>query len=326
MGRVWPGGGIMYETKQRVNKPALEKVCRHRTMKQVELAKKLNVSVKSFNRWVNEGYVPSQHVLDISEVLELTDEELHEVFLVPTYRVYFRRRFLGEVSEEVQKQAVELAKTLFALIYLDANTKFYPPNVSTINDPIEVADQIRKYVGIESFDNLQGMISILTKQGVEVAIIPFKQLELNVDEQYEQAFSVSNGSRCVIFLDADSPEKRLIFNLCHELCHLFRPDPSFSKTEEKFCNDVAAELVYPKSFFDSHKKSIQTAINQRSIESIISLINLIKDKLGGEIFGIALRLKSLGYLSQKNPVHKKVISYAEDSFSNLEHLSQKYFF
>ncbi len=54
------------------------------------------------------------------------------------------------------------------------------------------------------------------------ALIPFDKLELNSTGEHEKAFSVTDGNRFLIFLDADSPEEELIFNLCHELSHVFR--------------------------------------------------------------------------------------------------------
>ena len=73
----------MREIKQRVNKPALEEVLRSRCMKQSELADKIGAPAKSFNRWINEGYVQSQYVWDMTETLELTDDELDKILLVP---------------------------------------------------------------------------------------------------------------------------------------------------------------------------------------------------------------------------------------------------
>ena len=233
---------------------------------------------------------------------------------------------MGEVPEGIQEHAVDLAKSLFGLTYLNANAKFCPPNVSKIESSLEVANQIRKYTEIEAFNNLQGIISTLAEQGVEIALIPFSKLNLNSNGEHEEAFSVTDGNRYLIFLDSDSPEERLIFNLGHELCHLFRPDIEFSKFEETFCNDVAAELVYPKEFFDSHRDTIQKVVDGQSVGSIINLINVIKDNLGGEAFGISIRLKALGFLSQKKPIHKKVIGYGGKSFKNLENIGQKYFF
>ncbi len=315
----------MKEIKQRVNKPALEEVLRARSMKQAELAEKIGAPIKSFNRWINEGYIQSQYVWDMTETLELSEEDLDKVLFVPKYQVFFRKKFLGEVPEHIQERAIELARTLFGLTYLNANAKFCPPNVSKIDDPLEVANQIRKYLEIESFNSLQGIVAMLAEQGVEVALIPFAKLELNSTGDHEQAFSVTDGSRFLIFLDADSPEERLIFNLCHELCHVFRPDLEFSKIEETFCNDVASELVYPREFFIEHKDKIERVIASSSVESIISLISVIRDNLGGEAFGISLRLKALGFLSQKNRVHQKVIGYGKRSFENLKNISDRYF-
>jgi Zn-dependent peptidase ImmA (M78 family) len=315
----------MQDIRQPLNKTAFEQALKKRGFTQVALAEKIGANEKSFSRWINEGYVQTQYLWDLTEELNLTDEELDEILLVPKYRVFFRRKYLGEVPPEIESRAIELAKTLFGLTYLSSNARFCPPNTSKLNDPTEVANQIRRYTKIESFVDLTGLVTSLADQGVEVAVIPFDELKLNSDGQLETAFSVTDEKRCLIFLDANEPAEALIFNLCHELCHLFRPDLDFSKNEERFCQAVAAELAYPKAFFDTHKDKINSVLESRSIEAIVHLLNNIKNHLGGEIFGIVLRLKALGFLSQKDPIHQRIVSFGEASNKKLPKVKETLF-
>jgi Zn-dependent peptidase ImmA (M78 family) len=315
----------MHELQQRLNKTAFLNALKNRNISQGVLAEKLGVNEKSFSRWINDGFVQTQYLWDLTEELDLNDDELDEILLLPKYKVFFRRKYLGEVSEKIEEKAIELAKTLLGLAYLNSNARFCPPNASKVETEVEVANQIRKYTGINTFNNLQGIVSSLAEQGVEVTVVPFGKLGLASDEDREQAFSVTDEKRCLIFLDAASPEELLIFNLCHELCHLFRPDLEHSKVEEKFCNDVASELVYPKAFFETHKETIDGIIQAGSLDSIVNLLNVIKDTLGGELFGISLRLKSLGIFSQKNPKHQSIINYSRISFSKLPKIGDRFF-
>lgn len=307
----------MSNIQQPLNKTAFIRALDGRNISQAVLAQKIGANEKSFSRWINDGYIQSQYLWDLTEELDLSDEELDEILMLPKYKVFFRKKYLGEVPDEVEQRAIDFAKTLFGLTYLNSNARFCPPNVSKLESDTEVANQIRRYTKIDSFRNLPGIISGLAEQGVEVTVVPFEKLGLTSNGEHEQAFSVTDEKRCLIFLDASSPKERLIFNLCHELCHLFRPDLEFSSREEKFCNAVASELVYPKSFFEAHRETIEKIVQSNSGQSIVNLLNVIKENLGGEIFGISLRLKALGFFSQKNLLHQKIISYSEDSFNRL---------
>ncbi len=218
-----------------------------------------------------------------------------------------------------------MSKTLFGLTYLNSAAHFFPPNLSKVQSVTEVADQIRKLCNIYNFNYLKPILHTLSKQGVEVAIIPFNKLRLVSLDQNETAFSVTNEQRFLIFLDSSAPEELLIFNLCHELCHLFRPDHGYSKQEEAFCNDVATELIYPQNYFDLRKDAIAKIIQSGSEQSILNLIYNLKFELGGEQFGSAIRLKKLGYLSQKDELHQKIISIAQKNFKSLPEVGNSLF-
>lgn len=315
----------MTDIQQRLNKLAFNDVLKSRSITQMTLAEKLGVNEKTFSRWINDGYIYSKYLLSLTEELDLSEEEMRTVLMLPTFKVFFRKKFLGEVPKEVEQRAIELSKTFFNMTYLNSEARFCPPNVSKFSSGAEVATQIRRYTKIESFKNLQSIISALADQGLEIAVVPFQKLGLMGDDMLESAFSVTDEKRCVIFLNSESSEEALIFDLCHELCHLFRPDIGFSKIEEKFCNTVASELVYPELFFETHRATIESIIATNESERIIGLLNAIKDSLGGEIFGASLKLKSLGFLSQKDPAHQRIVGYSKTVFDNSPKVSSLYF-
>ena len=310
----------MEDRKQRLNKTAFDLALDKRKISQIDLATQIGANDKSFSRWVNDGYIYSKYLWDLTEALDLNDQELDEILMLPKHKVFFRKQYLEEPPEEVQEQAIELAKTLFGLTYLNSEARFFPPNLSKEQSILEVAEQIRKSTNITNFNFLQSIVHTLSLHGIEVAIIPFKKLRLVSPDEYEKAFSVTNEKRFLIFLDSSAPEELLIFNLCHELCHLFRPDHGYSKEEENFCNKVASELTYPKNYFDIRKESVHKIIETRSEESIQSLLNNLKYELGGEPFGITIRLKELGFFSQKDILHKKIINNAEITYKKLPNL------
>jgi hypothetical protein len=312
------------ETKHRVNKAAFEQVLKTRNITQIELAEKIGAPHKSFSRWINEGFVYSKYLLDLSRVLDLSNDDMGRVLIKSTFNVYFRKKFLGNVAPEIKERAIELAKTFFRLTFLHEKASFCPPNTSFIAEPKAVADQIRKYTNITSFTDVRSMIRSLSQQGIEVGVVPFAQLGLT-DGDLEQAFSVTDGKRCAIFLDSNCSEELLIFNLCHEMCHLFRPDVEITKAEESFCNEVAAELVYPQGYFNDRSEKIQQITSSDSAETIFNLVSNIQKDLGGEFFGVVLRLKKLGFLSDKNITHKKLFGLGKKISSELPKLNEKIF-
>ncbi len=307
----------MEDVKQRLNKTAFDIALDKRKISQFELAAKIGANDKSFSRWVNEGYIYSKYLWDLTETLDLDDQELDDILMLPKHKVFFRKKYLEDPPPEVKQQAIELSKTLFSLTYLNSKAHFFPPNLSKVTSAKEVADQIRKTCNISSFNFLKPTVHTLSSQGIEVAIIPFKKLRLVSPDEYETAFSVTNEQRFLIFLDSSAPEELLVFNLCHELCHLFRPDHGYSREEETFCNTVADELIYPQSYFDLRQDDIKKIIESKSQESMLNLLNNLKYELGGGQFSSAIRLKKLGYFSQKDPLHKKIIDLAEANYKSM---------
>lgn len=301
----------MDEARVRVKRTAFEQTLKSRGVTQALLAEKIGANPKSFSRWINEGFLYSKFLWDLTDALDLSEDELSQVIVKPNYEVFFRKKFLGNVPEGIHARAKELAKALFGLTYLHSDARFCPPNISKIDDVQEVATQIRKHTGINSFNNLLSIVSRLASQGIEVAVIPFSQFGVSSDDKYEKAFSVTDGQRYAIFLDSSCTEATLLFNLCHELSHLFRPDIEFSKTEESFCSQVAEELVYPKAYFELHQGKMQAIIEGNSPEAILNLAEAIRIDLGGEVFGILIRMKHLGLLSQKNPLTKNLLNYCQ---------------
>ncbi|MCK5690912.1 hypothetical protein KAI87_16645 [Myxococcota bacterium] len=304
----------MSEIRQRINKSAFGEAITARGLAQAEVAAKLGVNPKSFSRWLNEGHIQSRYLWDLADAIDFSDDELSEILMSPKYRVYFRRKRLAEPPEAVREAAIDLARAVFGLTHLGPKSKFVPPDLSRFDEIDEVAAQIRRSLRIDDFNDLPSLLTRLSERGIEVIILPFKRFELLSDGENEAAFSATDGSRFLVFLDTAAPEAALIFNLCHELAHIFRPEHSHSKEEERFCNDVASELVYPRVFFEKHREEIEERLSDASFERIVPLLKVIRHHLGGELFGLTLRLRALGFMSQKNTLHNAILAWAKKTF------------
>jgi hypothetical protein len=145
------------------------------------------------------------------------------------------------------------------------------------------------------------MITQLRESGVEVGFIGFssvcEDIESNNDDAKEDAFSVTDENRFCIFCNTESINSaKLPFVVAHELSHIFRWRAEIDKNEEKFCNEVAGEIVHPRSYFLENQERISSTLASGDKQAMIGLIDQIVDDLGGEFWGVALRLHQLGFL------------------------------
>lgn len=97
----------MSNIQQPLNKTAFIRALDSRNISQAVLAQKIGANEKSFSRWINDGYIQSQYLWDLTEELDLSDEELDEILMLPKYNVFFRKKYLGEVPDDVEQRAID---------------------------------------------------------------------------------------------------------------------------------------------------------------------------------------------------------------------------
>lgn len=281
--------------KHRLESEVFKQILTARSLGQGDLAKSLDVNQKTFSRWVNEGF-PAARIMDLRKVLGLKKDEFDSLLKAPKYKLFFRNKYHKEVPEPSIQLALSWAKFLLNATPLATKCPLTEIDLSISKDPIHVASTIRSVLKIPIGAGLDEFVAILSRNGIEVACVPFK--EMGLQESKEQAFSISNGeNRAVIFLNAECNQPLMVFNLCHELSHLARLNANQGSEEERFCQDVAAEMMYPKAFFDSKNEGIKALINSGKGRE---LLDELRDQLNGSPLGVAIRLDSLGYLDANN--------------------------
>lgn len=279
--------------KQVINKEYLKLLLKEKNSSQTDLAAKMNENQKNLSRWLKDGF-PRDKLLDLKRALAIPRESYRTLIGIPEYKIFFRTKYHGEVPEELKNKAIDWARVLIPTKVKTHDASFV--DLSREEDYQKVATTIKNNLSLPCGCFFEQYISILKESGIEVVLIPFSVYGLKTDK--ERAFSVFNGkNRYVIFLDSDVNAQEIVWNLAHELCHLFRLNAEQGKKEESFCQNVAKEILYPTSYFKNNEIEINAALeNERSA---INMLLEIKDHFNGSSLSIALRLKEIFGKNQK---------------------------
>jgi Zn-dependent peptidase ImmA (M78 family) len=315
------------EVSQRIQADSLMAALRKRDLSLASLAKDLGESPSTFHRWVQEKHsLPRNLAFEIISRLKFDEEETSSLLMLPKYRSFFRRRYLGKVPAQTHENAIELAKTFLNLSTFHSEAKFRPTDLSGESDAEVVAEHIRRYFALTYPSSLRQMFTKLRESGVEVGFVRFTDIctDASVDEEAkEDAFSVTDQNRFSIFCNTESVNiGKLPFVIAHELAHLFRSNVKIDKAEEQFCNLVASEIIHPRSYFLGKQKVISRTFESSDQHSIVEMIDQIVEDLGGEFWGVAIRLQQLGLLPSR---HKYLLAMGRERSSRLEKIESLYF-
>jgi Zn-dependent peptidase ImmA (M78 family) len=138
-------------------------------------------------------------------------------------------------------------------------------SVTTKNDPVAVADDIRKKLRLSSLDRQQSpnwgdalrqIITRTEEAGVLMmaSSIVGSNSRRKLDVEEFRGFALADDLAPLIFLNAADSKAAQMFTLAHELAHLWLGESGISDTEtgrlpgqdiERWCNAVAAELLMP---------------------------------------------------------------------------------
>ena len=274
-------------------------------LNQNALAVKLGVTPQNLSRWVREGY-PADKVNEFARALNIKGDNFRALINAPIYRPFFRKKYKSDPSDESQNRAVDLAKFWFQReMFCDHKIAF--PDLSNEKSAVTVAQTIRGFFGLNGALSFTAIRIALMNFGIVIVPISFSYFGLKKSEsgsrKGECAVTVfDNVSKYVILLDTDANHSLLVFNLCHEISHIFRSDAVQGENEETFCNAVASEMMYPEAV-------IQDVLSKAEGLSTYQKLHAIHARTGFSRYGIAISLVNRNLLKKSDVLWKSVKSF-----------------
>lgn len=273
-------------------------------------AQELGLSKNAIYKWLKTDRLPEDRIVEIVEFLKLSEDELNEFFAIPKTELYFRKVGRDEpCDDELKKQFKALANTFFKL---ESSSDFVDDGLLsgvTSRSPSSIANYLRALLNIEKDEPaiLYKIISELRRHKINLYFIPFQKFGFQLDtnkRKREVAFTARKGSKIIIFLDTGRRIDEANFDVIHELTHIVcNHNPGAHRDEdEKICNDVAEEVVYPRLFLEKNLELLDPFINAKkhSWQRTIELFQNMEVDFDWSPMGLALALRSYGHIKDRS--------------------------
>ena len=218
---------------------------------QKEFNEVLGENQSKVSRWLSgKRIISNEEMLKILMALNLTSDE-ENVLLRKELKIDFRTKNENMVEEITEKRCEVISRYFLS---------------SPILPNYDLGEE-RSYSNIEAcVKGIKGIISgsedsldfdfgtaykNLMNYGINVFVLPFDKMNILIPQdskRTELAFTVQSFNRKIIFLDADRTPTALLFDLVHELAHIFyKPSVKRSYDElEDDCDKIAEAVIYDK--------------------------------------------------------------------------------
>jgi hypothetical protein len=290
-----------------------------------EFAPKIDLTKQTLYENLRDNSISKEQVLKIARHFKLNSKDFDLLIGKKPLPVFFRREKREEVEEVKKDKVRELAELFLKFNQLDHPEKHLP----IFNDltPGDLALEIRSKLELNNpripFEEL---VSTLKKFGVYVFFYPFDTLEVNDSSEKKKirAASIPFNKNWIIFLDTSNELVDSIFDLFHELAHIFAGhelDSSHSDELEVYCNNVAIEVMTPSSYFKFKEQELKIKFSKIR-PGIVGDAEKIQFELGCSFKGLILALDHNGIL---NTVTKRYLHGVSYNKKRVASLLNKYF-
>lgn len=286
-----------------------------RAWSQQNLADKIDVSKNMISKYERGESIPSSEVLiKLAKSFQLSLDYFFTPFAVELGAINFRKksnlgiRRLDAIKEEVRLKLSNYIEIENILRIDNAfATTIQKREINALEDLEEIVLKIREdwKIGLDPVHNITQLLEDQRIKVIEIAEQEnlFDGMATLIDDKY-----------AVIVVNKNFPIERKRFTLLHELGHLILDIPDGDeKEEEKYCNQFAAEFLFPKS------SVLKEFGNKRNSIAVRELIEAQK-KYGISIQAIVYRLVDLNVISK----HRQQNFYKQINYDkNLKELIDK---
>lgn len=270
---------------------------------QEEFATSLGVTRRTLQNWISKCSIPEDKVFGILDVLDLEEREEETLLNVPQTQVVFRTKHTRKAEEDAEKVCKKIADSF---LKLSSNTYKISESIPVLQEPHSkdtIVGTIRKIFALDESEPviLNDVLERLRAHNVSIIFFPFDKFGIDIQKQRrEVAFTAVNGLKRIIFLDINRTVDEVLFDLIHELTHIVCGHLPTETTEEdeKFCDSVATEIIYPQMFFFKNEtltEFLRSNINYLEVKEVIR--RLTKD-FDWCAMGLALAFESHGFIKK----------------------------
>ena len=272
----------------------------------------IGVSKVAVYKWLSTSRIPEDRVSQVVEVLKLDETEIDQLFNVPQVKLFFRKVGQTAPDKEVEDKFRALANTFFKL---DANNYAVEKNFIRVipESVLSVANHLRTILSLNQNEpaSFSRTIVELKRYNVHVFFFPFQKSgqQVTVKATREVAFTAQKENRIIIFLDTGRTFDEALFDLCHELTHLVCNHESgrHNKEEEKFCNAVASELIYPKRFLETFLPKSPLLDNSTGIHKAAEAFQMLLSEFEWSPMGLALAFERDGKIAPRSDESRQLM-------------------
>ena len=274
----------------RVNSKALRKSISHRQQSLASLEDPLGVSRQAINGWLNKNSIPPRKLSILADTLDLSVEELEEITSTPKDETFilFRTNRNVAVPENVKEGVLSVAEDFFLLDDLSAINR-EPIDVVLKNEcPISAAKSILKQLSLTHGNiSIDKVITALKKYNIHILFYDFGEKFVGASAQ---AVCVRRGNKQAIFVNSHELIEDVLWRVFHEVCHLFSNHTNVTEDDEKFCNEVANQILTPNSFFQENKAFLRKKFSQE-LGFAPFFVKEIATELSASFQGVTIALK-----------------------------------
>jgi Zn-dependent peptidase ImmA (M78 family)/transcriptional regulator with XRE-family HTH domain len=272
-----------------------------------QLAAEVGVPEETVKAWEAEAALPSttefhrlSKKLGRPESFFFLPTPPHRKTLAVEYR---RRTGAPAVSSPDEARVIRQAKKSQQVVgwirtRVDPEASVRIPSARTSDEPADVADVLRKWLGWSLRSYVGGDLTEASARNFVRASLQEKQIivrHFSLPGTSIRGFALPHTMAPVIAVNTGDSQRARIFSYAHELAHLTVNDGSVCLIEEnqgteRWCNKVAASLLMPESQFREVVRQKLGPRKASDIEDVRRIANFYRLSLRS----IAVRLEDLG--------------------------------